>query len=62
MMLVSNPRAKPLAVVSFQDGVFLVTGFYTDKVVVCLTADTIAGAVKDICNNYIREHRRKEDG
>ena len=62
MMLISHPRATPLAVVSYQDGAFVVNVFGTDNAVICLTADTTAEVVKDVCKKFLQEHRRKEDG
>ena len=58
MMIVSNPRATPPAVVSYQDGVFVVIDFGTDKGVICLTADTTADVINSICKTYLEEHRR----
>ena len=61
MTLVSNPRAKPLAVVSFQDGVFVVNVLGADKGVICLTADTTAEAINMICKAFLEEKRRDKD-
>ena len=54
----TNPRAIPLVDICYQDGVFVVKDLTTEAGVVCLTADSTAEVVKDICNNYIQECRR----
>ena len=61
MRIASNPRATPLAVVSYQDGVFVIKGFGTGESVICLTADTTAEVIKEVCGKYLQEIRRDKD-
>ena len=61
MFIVDNPRAKLLAIVSYQDGMFVIHGFGTDKGVICLTADTTADVINKICEAYLEEQRRAKD-
>ena len=59
MQLICHPRTTPIVVVSFRDGVFLINELFTEeRGVVCLTTDTVAGAVKKYCDAYLEVHRR----
>lgn len=60
MQLLCHPRATPLVVVSYQDGVFVVKDLAEEeeKGVICLTADTVANVVGKICKAYLEEQGR----
>ena len=53
--LISNPRATPLVIVSYQDGVFIVRCMDTNTGVICLTPDTVADVVKEVCKKCLQK-------
>ena len=57
MQLLCHPRATPLVVVSHQDGVFVVKDLTEEeeKGVICLTADTVANVVKEVCKKCLQK-------
>lgn len=58
MMLISNPRATPLVIVSYQDGMFIVRLIDTNTGVICLNPDVVADAVKEVCKKCLQKQRR----
>ena len=57
MQLLCHPRATPLVVVSYQDGMFVIRDLITEEGVICLTPDTVADVVKEVCKNAYRSNR-----
>lgn len=57
MQLLCHPRATPLVVVSHQDGVFVVKNLTEEeeKGVICLTPDTVADVVKEVCKKCLQK-------
>ena len=57
MNLICHPRATPLVVVSHQDGVFVVKNLTEEeeKGVICLTPDTVADVVKEVCKKCLQK-------
>ena len=57
MNLICHPRATPLVVVSHQDGVFVVKNLTEEKEkgVICLTPDTVADVVKEVCKKCLQK-------
>lgn len=57
MQLLCHPRATPLVVVSHQDGVFVVKDLTEEeeKGVICLTPDTVADVVKEVCKKCLQK-------
>lgn len=59
MQLLCHPRATPLVVISFQDGVFVIKDLTAEeKGVICLTADSTAEVVKAVCKEFLQGQRR----
>lgn len=54
MQLLCHPRATPLVVVSYQDGMFIVRLIDTNTGVICLTPDTVADVVKEACKKCLQ--------
>ena len=56
MNLICHPRATPLVVVSHQDGVLVVKNLTEEeeKGVICLTPDTVADVVKEVCKKCLQ--------
>lgn len=61
MQLLCHPMATPLVIVSYQDGVFIVRLLDTNIGVICLTPDTAADVVKEVCKNCLQKHRRDKE-
>ena len=63
MNLICHPRATPLVVVSHQDGVFVVKNLTEEeeKGVICLTPDTVADVVKEVCKKCLQKQRRDKE-
>lgn len=57
----TNPRAIPLADICYQDGVFIVRLLDTNTGVICLTPNTAAGVVKDVCKECLQKLRRDKE-
>lgn len=57
MQLLCHPRATPLVVVSHQDGVLVVKNLTEEeeKGVICLTPDTVADVVKEVCKKCLQK-------
>ena len=60
MNLICHPRATPLVVVSHQDGVLVVKNLTEEeeeeeKGVICLTPDTVADVVKEVCKKCLQK-------
>ena len=55
MQLLCHPRATPLVVVSYQDGMFIVRLIDTNTGVICLTPDTVADVVKEVCKKCLQK-------
>lgn len=57
MNLICHPRATPLVVVSHQDGVFVVKNLTEEEEngVICLTPDTVADVVKEVCKKCLQK-------
>ena len=53
--LLCHPRATPLVVVSYQDGMFVIRDLITEEGVICLTPDTVADVVKEVCKKCLQE-------
>lgn len=60
-IILINPRATPLVIVSYQDGVFIVRLLDTNTGVICLTPDMAAGVVKDVCKECLQKLRRDKE-
>ena len=60
-IILTNPRAIPLADICYQDGVFIVRILDTNTGVICLTPDTAADVVKEVCKNCLQKHRRDKE-
>lgn len=57
MNLICHPRATPLVVVSHQDGVLVVKNLTEEEEngVICLTPDTVADVVKEVCKKCLQK-------
>lgn len=55
MQLLCHPRATPLVVVSYQDGVFVIRDLITEEGVICLTPDMVADVVKEVCKKCLQK-------
>jgi len=54
-IILTNPRATPLVVVSYQDGMFVIRDLITEEGVICLTPDTVADVVKEACKKCLQK-------
>ena len=54
-IILTNPRATPLVVVSYQDGMFVIRDLITEEGVICLTPDTVADVVKEVCKKCLQK-------
>ena len=55
MQLLCHPRATPLVVVSYQDGMFVIRDLITEEGAICLTPDTVADVVKEVCKKCLQK-------
>lgn len=60
-IILTNPRATPLVIVSYQDGVFIVRLMDTNTGVICLTPDMAADVVKEVCKKCLQKQRRDKE-
>ena len=54
-IILTNPRATPLVIVSYQDGMFVIRDLITEEGVICLTPDTVADVVKEVCKKCLQK-------
>ena len=54
-IILTNPRATPLVVVSYQDGMFVIRDLITEEGVICLTPDTVTDVVKEVCKKCLQK-------